>query len=67
MPADAKPSLELKGAIYNYRYVNGVMWSGEGKSAAIHNFTRSAGLLQVSYLKLTGKPVPNADLLYETK
>jgi len=67
LPADSKPSLELKAAIYNYRYVNGVMWTGEGKAAAIHNFTRSAGLLQASYLKLTGKPVPGADLLYETK
>jgi hypothetical protein len=63
-PQDAKPSLELKGAIYNFRYVNGVMWTGEGNAAAIHNFDRSVGLLQVSIMKLTGKDVPNATLLY---
>ena len=63
-PQDAKPSLELKGAIYNFRYVNGVMWTGEGKASTIHNFDRSVGLLQVSYMKLTGKDVPNATLLY---
>ena len=63
-PQDALPSLELKGAIYNFRYVNGVMWTGEGKAAAIHNFDRSVGLLQVSFLKLTGQDVPNATLLY---
>jgi hypothetical protein len=66
-PKDAKPSLELKGAIYNFRYVNGVMWDGEGKAAAIHNFDRSVGLLQLSYFKLTGKQVPNADLISEGK
>jgi hypothetical protein len=63
-PADAAPSTELKGAIYNFRYVNGVMWQGEGKSAAIHNFDRSVGLLQVSIMELTGEDVPNATLLY---
>jgi hypothetical protein len=64
IPADAKLSLELKGAIYNFRYVNGVMWDGAGKAAAIHNFERSVGLLQVSYTKVTGKDVPGATLLY---
>ena len=63
-PQGAKPSVELKGAIYNYRYVNGPMWGAEGKASAIHNFARSAGLLQVSYMKLTGKDIANADLLY---
>jgi hypothetical protein len=63
-PADSKLSLELKGAIYNLRYVTGVMWTGDGKAATIHNFDRSVGLLQVSYMKLTGKDVPNAALLY---
>lgn len=63
-PKDAKPSLELKGALYNMRYVLGVVWSGEGAAATIHNFDRSVGLLQVSIAKLTGKDIPNATLLY---
>jgi hypothetical protein len=63
-PQGAKPSVELKGAIYNLRYVTGVMWTGEGKGAAIHNFSRSVGLLQVSIAKLNGKDVPKATLLY---
>ena len=63
-PQDAKPSVEIKGAIYNFRYVNGVMWSGEGKGSAIHNTYRSAGLLQASYEKLTGKPLEKASLMY---
>jgi len=54
----------VKGAIYNYRYVNGVMPSGDGQAAAIHNFNRAVGLLQASIMKLTGKDVPNATLLY---
>jgi hypothetical protein len=63
----AKPSTELKAAIYNFRYVNGIMWGGAGKSAAIHNFERSVGLLQVTIEKLTGAPIKNAELLYTLK
>jgi hypothetical protein len=66
-PKDAKPSTELKAAIYNFRYVNGIMWGGNGKSAAIHNFERSVGLLQVTIEKLTGAPIKNAELLYTLK
>jgi hypothetical protein len=62
-----KPSTELKAAIYNFRYVNGIMWGGAGKSAAIHNFERSVGLLQVTIEKLTGAPIKNAELLYTLK
>jgi hypothetical protein len=64
-PPDApKPSLELKSAIYNLRYVTGVMWIGEGKASTIHNFDRAVGLLQASLEKLTGKPLAKATLLY---
>ena len=46
----AKMTDKQKQAWYNLRLVYGVMWTGEGKAAAIHNFKRSvsiaAGLLQ---------------------
>ena len=65
----ATPSTELKAAIYNYRYVYGLMWNGDnkgglGKAAAIHNFERSVGLLQVTIEKMTGKPLSDKNLLY---
>lgn len=50
-------------AIYNFRLVYGVMWTGEGKAAAVHNFKRSVQLLQLSYKDLMGKDVPNATLM----
>jgi len=56
-------STELKGAIYNYRFVVGVIPSGEGRAATIHNFKRTVALLQLSYNKLTGQDVPNATLI----
>ena len=52
-----------KNAMYNFRQVYGVMWTGEGKAAAIHNFKRSVALLQASYEDLTGKPVPGATIM----
>jgi len=52
-----------KNAMYNFRLVYGVMWTGEGKAAAVHNFKRSVALLQASYKDLTGKDVPNATLM----
>jgi hypothetical protein len=67
MAKDAKPSTDLKAAIYNFRYVNGIMWGGDGKGAAIHNFDRSAGILQLTIAKLSGKDLPNATLLYTVK
>lgn len=63
----AAPSTDLKAAIYNFRYVNGIMWAGDGKSAAIHNFERSVGLLQLTIEKLSGKPLDKAELLYTMK
>ena len=58
------PSTEIKGAEYNYRFVIGVIPTGEGAAAAIHNFQRSVALLQISYAKLSGQDVPNATILY---
>jgi hypothetical protein len=52
-----------KNAMYNFRVIYGVMWTGEGKAAAIHNFKRSVELLQLSYKDLTGKDVPGATLM----
>ncbi|MBU0492775.1 MAG: hypothetical protein KKA73_02955 [Chloroflexi bacterium] len=54
-----------KSAIYNLRFVYGVMWSaegpgGEGRAAAVHNLSRSVSLLQLAYKVLTGQDVPNA-------
>ena len=59
---------KIKNAVYNFRTVYGVMWSGdtpgnEGKAQAIHNFKRSVTLLQLSYKDLTGKDVPGATLM----
>ncbi|NOZ26580.1 MAG: hypothetical protein GXP39_00820 [Chloroflexi bacterium] len=56
---------EQKAAIYNYRFVIGVVPEGEGRAAAAHNFKRSVALLQLSYRKLTGQDVPNATLLID--
>jgi hypothetical protein len=53
---DLKLTVDVKGAIFNYTFV--------GTAGAAHNFDRSVGLLQVSYLELAGKKVPNATLLY---
>jgi hypothetical protein len=59
---------KIKNALYNYRYVYGVMWGeggpgNQGSAAAIHNFNRSVALLQLSYRDLTGQDVPNAALM----
>ncbi|MDW8098956.1 MAG: cytochrome c3 family protein [Anaerolineae bacterium] len=56
-------TLEQKAAIYNYRFVIGIVPEGEGRAAAAHNFKRSVALLQLSYRKLTGQDIPNATLL----
>lgn len=58
-------TVEQKGAIYNYRFVVGVVPEGEGRAAAAHNFKRAVALLQLSYRKLTGQDVPNATLLIQ--
>jgi Cytochrome c554 and c-prime/Doubled CXXCH motif (Paired_CXXCH_1) len=59
----AKFTDKQKQAWYNFRLVYGVMWTGEGKAAAIHNFKRSVNLLQLSYKDLTGKDVPGATIM----
>jgi hypothetical protein len=43
----------------------GVIPSGEGRAAAVHNFQRSVALLQASYYELTGQDIPNATILYQ--
>lgn len=45
---------EIKGAVYNYKFAT----SG---GAATHNLVYTVAMLQLSYEKLTGEPVPNAD------
>jgi hypothetical protein len=59
---------KVKNAWYNFRYVYGVMWGEDGQgnqgaAAAIHNFSRSVALLQLSYKDLTGQNVPNATIM----
>lgn len=47
---------EIKGAVYNYKFAT----SG---GAAAHNFVYTVAMLQLSYEKVAGEPVPNADLM----
>lgn len=54
IPEDA--STDVKGAVYNYKFAT----SG---GAASHNFVYTVAALQLSYEKLAGEPVPNADLM----
>ncbi|MCL4561864.1 MAG: hypothetical protein M1281_14805 [Chloroflexi bacterium] len=58
------PSTAIKGAVYNYRLIMGVIPTGEGRGWAAHNFERAVALLQISYFELAGKDVPNATILY---
>lgn len=46
----------IKGAVYNFKFA-------ESGGAASHNFVYTVAMLQLSYEKLTGEPVPNADLM----
>ena len=59
----AKMTDKQEQAWYNYRFIYGPLWVGEGKAAAMHNFKRSVALLQSSYKDLTGKDVPNATIM----
>jgi hypothetical protein len=59
----ATMTAKQKNAMYNFREVYGVMWTGEGKASAIHNFKRSVALLQASYKDLTGNDVPGATIM----
>jgi cytochrome c554/c'-like protein len=58
-----KASDRQRRAVYNFRFVNGVMWDGNGRAAAVHNLRRAVMLLQLSYKDLTGQDVPGAALL----
>jgi hypothetical protein len=58
-----KATEKQRRAVYNFRFVNGVMWNGNGRAAAIHNFKRAVMLLQLSYRDLTGANVPGAALM----
>jgi len=49
---------DIKGAVYNYKFA-----ASGGASA--HNFVYVVSALQLSYEKLTGEPVPNADLMFQ--
>jgi hypothetical protein len=57
-PVDDPATLDVdvKGAVYNHKF-------GSSKGAAIHNFKYTVALLQLSYEKLMGEPVPNADIM----
>lgn len=48
--------INIYGAIYNLKFVR-------GGSSSSHNFKYAAALLQLSYEKLTGEPVPDAETL----
>ena len=49
-------SVDLKGAVYNLKFT-------ESGGSAFHNFKYTVALLQLSYEKLTGAPVPNAAIM----
>ena len=54
LPEDA--GTDLKGAAYNFKFAR-------DDAAASHNLQYTVALLQLSYEKATGEPVPNAELL----
>lgn len=49
--------VNLKGAVYNFKLVR-------DNADPAHNLDYIVALLQLSYEKLTGSPVPNAEILY---
>jgi hypothetical protein len=49
----------LKGAIWNWKIGSDIVKFG----GVQHNYKALVGLLQLSYEKLTGSPVPNAEIL----
>jgi len=51
------PSVDLKGAVYNFKFTADV------ESSAIHNLRYVVSLLQLSYERLTGEPVPGATII----
>ena len=61
-PNKAYWSNAQKNAVYDYLFVRGPE-SAASEASAIHNFTRSVVLLQMSYKDLTGKDAPTATLI----
>ena len=55
LPEDA--SVDVKGAVYNVKLAR------DDAGAVYHNFRYVASLLQLSYEKLAGEPVPNAEII----
>ena len=53
---DVALSVDIKGALYNYSFVN--------VAGPVHNLYRSVGLLQLAIEKVSGKPLEKATLLY---
>jgi hypothetical protein len=50
------PSVDLKGAVYNFKFAR-------SNGAAVHNLRYTVALLQLTYEKLAGEPVPGAEIL----
>jgi hypothetical protein len=55
LPEDA--SVDLKGAVYNVKLAR------DDAGSVYHNFKYTVALLQLSYEKLAGEPVPNAEII----
>jgi hypothetical protein len=55
IPDDAGEN--IYGGIYNFKFA-------QSGGSATHNLQYTVGLLQLSYEKVTGEPVPDADLIY---
>ena len=55
LPEDA--SVDVKGAVFNFKMIR------DDQGSVVHNLKYSVGLLQLSYAKLTGEPVPGATLV----
>jgi len=49
-------SVDLKGAVYNLKFAR-------DDAAAVHNLRYTVALLQLSYEKVAGQPVPNATII----
>jgi len=54
LPEGAGP--DIKGAVYNFKF-------SRDDAAAVHNLRYTVALLQLSYEKLAGEPLPNAYIL----
>jgi hypothetical protein len=48
--------VNVRGAVYNLKFA-------QSKGVAVHNFEYIVSLLQLSYQKVAGIPVPNADII----